>query len=68
MISLRWAVPAILCALIVSPTAVRAAELEVGQKAPEFEVPDQAGKVHKLSDYKGKRVILAFYPAASTAG
>jgi hypothetical protein len=45
-----------------------AAELEVGQKAPAFEAPDQSGKVHKLSDYQGKRVVLAFYPAAGTAG
>ena len=65
---MRWAVPAILIAVAVSPVSARAAELEVGQKAPEFEVPDQTGKIHKLSDYKGKRVVLAFYPAASTAG
>ena len=68
MIPNRWAVPAILVAVLTVPVAGKAAELEVGQKAPEFEVPDQTGKVHKLSDYKGKRVVLAFYPAANTAG
>ena len=31
--------------------------LEVGTKAPDFELPDQNGKMHKLSDYAGKKVI-----------
>ena len=42
--------------------------LEVGLKAPDFELPDQNGKVHKLSDYKGKKVILYFYPKDNTSG
>ena len=37
--------------------------LELGIKAPDFELPDQNGEVHKLSDYAGKKVILYFYPA-----
>ena len=32
--------------------------LEVGIKAPDFELPDQNGKIHRLSDYTGKKVIL----------
>ena len=32
--------------------------LEVGKKAPDFELPDQNGEMHKLSDYAGKKVIL----------
>ena len=36
--------------------------LEMGTKAPDFELPDQNGNVHKLSDYAGKKVILYFYP------
>ena len=36
--------------------------LEIGSKAPEFSLPDQNGEVHNLSDYKGKKVILYFYP------
>ena len=36
--------------------------LEVGIKAPDFELPDQNGKIHRLSDYTGKKVILYFYP------
>ena len=36
--------------------------LELGIKAPDFELPDQNGEVHKLSDYLGKKIILYFYP------
>jgi peroxiredoxin Q/BCP len=42
--------------------------LEAGQKAPTFTLPDQNGKSVNLSDYAGKKVILYFYPAASTPG
>ena len=42
--------------------------LEVGTKAPDFELPDQNEEMHKLSDYAGKKVILYFYPKDNTAG
>ncbi len=42
--------------------------LEVGMKAPAFSLPDQNGEMHTLEDYKGKKVILYFYPKDSTAG
>lgn len=42
--------------------------LEVGTKAPEFTLPDQNGEMHTLSEYKGKKVILYFYPKDNTAG
>ena len=42
--------------------------LEAGKKAPDFELPDQDGVMHKLSDYAGKKVILYFYPKDNTAG
>ena len=42
--------------------------LEVGTKAPDFELFDQDGKLHKLNDYIGKKVILYFYPKDSTPG
>ena len=42
--------------------------LEVGTKAPEFTLPDQNGKEHSLSDYKGQKVILYFYPKDQTGG
>ena len=42
--------------------------LEVGAKAPSFSLLDADGKTVKLSDYKGRKVIVYFYPAASTPG
>lgn len=42
--------------------------LETGKTAPDFELPDQNGNMHKLSDYRGKKVILYFYPKDNTAG
>lgn len=42
--------------------------MEIGTVAPEFSLPDQDGKVHKLSDYKGQKVILYFYPKDMTGG
>ena len=42
--------------------------LEVGTKAPDFTVPDQNGNMHSLSDYRGKKVILYFYPKDNTPG
>ena len=42
--------------------------LETGIKAPDFSLPDQNGQVHSLSDYKGQKVILYFYPKDNTAG
>lgn len=42
--------------------------LEVGTKAPDFTLPDQNGSMHSLSEYRGKKVILYFYPKDNTAG
>ena len=42
--------------------------LEVGTKAPDFELPDQNGEMHSLKDYRGKKVILYFYPRDNTPG
>ena len=42
--------------------------LETGTKAPEFTLADQNGELHSLSDYRGKRVILYFYPKDMTSG
>jgi peroxiredoxin Q/BCP len=44
------------------------ARLEVGDKAPAFSLPDANGKTVKLSDFKGRKVIVYFYPAAMTPG
>lgn len=43
-------------------------QLEKGEQAPEFEMSDGEGKVWKLSELTGKRVILYFYPADDTPG
>ena len=42
--------------------------LVVRDKAPDFELPDQNGKTHKLSYYLGKKVLLYFYPRDFTSG
>ena len=42
--------------------------LEIGTKAPDFSLPDQNGEIHSLEEYKGKNVILYFYPRDNTAG
>ena len=40
--------------------------LETGTKAPAFSLPDQNGDMHTLEEYRGKKVILYFYPKDST--
>jgi thioredoxin-dependent peroxiredoxin len=42
--------------------------LKEGQKAPQFALKDQNGKIHKLTDYKGKKIVLYFYPKDDTPG
>ena len=42
--------------------------IEIGTKAPDFQLQDQDGKIHRLSDYLGKKVILYFYPKDNTPG
>lgn len=42
--------------------------IEAGQTAPDFELPDEKGKVHRLSDYRGQAVVLYFYPKDDTPG
>jgi peroxiredoxin Q/BCP len=43
-------------------------ELEVGDKAPDFSLPDQGGKTVSLKSLKGKQVVLYFYPKDDTPG
>lgn len=43
-------------------------ELVVGAKAPSFSAPDQSGKTVSLSDFKGRTVVLYFYPKDDTPG
>ena len=42
--------------------------LEAGKKAPAFTLPDQDGKPVKLSDFKGRKVVVYFYPKDDTPG
>ena len=42
--------------------------LEIGKAAPDFTLPDQNGENHSLSDYRGQKVILYFYPKDNTSG
>ena len=43
-------------------------ELKVGDMAPAFELRGSDGKMHRLADYKGKAVVLAWFPKAFTGG
>ncbi len=42
--------------------------IQIGKKAPNFTLPDQNGDMHALSDYKGKWVLIYFYPKDMTPG
>lgn len=42
--------------------------LQVGDSAPDFAIPNQSGKVIKLSDFSGKKLIIFFYPKDNTPG
>ena len=54
--------------LLMSQMA-RAGELpKAGEAAPDFNLPDQEGKPHRLSDYAGKWLVLYFYPKDDTPG
>lgn len=66
----KFRAAAILLVLMLAvPMASVAASLKVGDKAPDFTLPDQNGKKVKLSDFQGKKnVVLAFYVLAFTGG
>ena len=42
--------------------------LKAGDAAPEFSAKDEDGNLHELKDYKGKKLVVFFYPKASTPG
>jgi len=42
--------------------------LKIGENAPSFILNDQGGKQHQLSDYKGKKLVIYFFPKAFTPG
>jgi peroxiredoxin Q/BCP len=43
-------------------------KIKTGQKAPDFKLPDQDGTLHTIGEYKGKWVLLYFYPKDDTPG
>jgi len=67
-------IPLIACALVGSACVFAQAvtppktHLKVGDTAPDFTLPSTTGKPISLHDYKGKTVVLAFFPAAFTGG
>jgi peroxiredoxin Q/BCP len=55
--------------LVAGVMAQGAAELKVGDMAPDFTLPGTDGKTHKLSEYRGKQaVVVAWFPRAFTQG
>ena len=68
-----WAIAG-MCVIAVSATfsagasSRNPAELKPGDQAPDFALPGSDGKIHRLSDYKGKVVVLAWFPKAFTGG
>ena len=68
---LTFGLAAMLVAGVMTQTAAAqgAAELKVGDMAPDFTLPGTDGKTHKLSDYRGKQaVVVAWFPRAFTQG
>jgi len=60
---------AIAVVVITLALGAQAAELKVGDRVPDFSLPDQNGNTVKLSDYLGKKnLVLAFYVLAFTNG
>lgn len=57
------------CALLISASLAQAADLKVGDPAPDFKLPGSDGKTYQLSDFKGKQaVVVAWFPKAFTGG
>lgn len=54
--------------VLVLGCGIAAAELKVGDAAPEFELQGSDGNTHRLSDMKGAAVVIAWYPKAFTGG
>jgi len=55
-------------AVLASCSVVRGAELKPGDPAPDFTLPGSDGKTHHLADYRGRTVVLAWFPKAFTGG
>jgi peroxiredoxin Q/BCP len=64
----RAARTALAAVLALGATAAAATDLAVGDAAPEFALEGSDGKVHRLADYRGRTVVLAWFPKAFTGG
>jgi peroxiredoxin Q/BCP len=62
------ALVAIIAALSFTSMGIANDHLHIGSPAPEFELPDQAGQLHSLEDYRNQWVVLYFYPKDETPG
>ena len=58
----------VIAALLVARAARAGVLPETGKPAPDFNLPDQNGKQHSLQDYRGKWLVLYFYPKDDTPG
>lgn len=68
---MKWMILAavlLLGAIYLWANVARADTPKVGQPAPDFRLPDQNGKTHSLGDYRGKWLVLYFYPKDDTPG
>tara|TARA_Y100000996_G_scaffold266337_1_gene209578 strand:+ start:59 stop:247 length:189 start_codon:yes stop_codon:yes gene_type:complete len=53
---------------MITFSSVFGIESELGKLAPEFSLHDQDGSIHRLTDYRGKRLVIYFFPKADTPG
>ncbi len=62
------ALAALLLTVAVPDLALGDEQPQAGETAPEFELPDQTGRLHSLEDYRDQWVVLYFYPKDETPG
>ena len=66
---MRWLITLVVLAVtVVLVGNAQAQGLMPGDAAPAFELPGSDGKTHRLADYAGKTVVLAWFPKAFTGG
>lgn len=54
--------------ILIINSLLFSASLKIGEFAPQFKLYDQDNKIHKLADYKGKKLVIYFFPKAETPG
>ena len=66
---MKWLIAfGVLAVVVALGGTAQAQGLMVGDAAPPFELPGSDGKTHRLADYAGTTVILAWFPKAFTGG